>query len=318
MWTCVLVCFAPCAVLFTGCADRANVTGTTSNEAPTVRITGGPSEGTTADYRAEMFWSATDSDGRVSHVLVAIDDDITQDAWRRVDGYSTRFDFGDRPVAPLSRTPESTTWRTTFRIKAVDNLGLESAVATRTFDATTVAPTVYITSPLGRGSEMLSSQYEILEVTWSGRDPDGSRADLEPVGFQLKVIEIAPEEALSSQPAPVMRKLFHSLPPTGWSPIRRRNLLIPDSLAVGEPHEAGIPYDPLPSDDHYYETDWWPKASTPYTSTEVRVEGLPAHRFYAVAVRAVDEVGAVTPRDAFAISSDHSRGQVAKIDLWTW
>ena len=327
------------------------------NESPTVRITGGASEGLDADYRVEFFWFGSDPDGTVSHFLYAIDDtclcaytieeeiddgsggtvtvqtevksnDLAEceaagvelfyadpdSIWKRTDLFSGSFNFeaddDPRPGDP----PTSSEWHTFF-IKAVDDKGAESQPDRRLFNAVTVAPTAGILEPVGVGAEKLARVSTFFNLRWDGRDEDSSEAERKPAGYQLKLIELTEIEGLSTDETSIVRLFTHvGDPETGWSSLRRDNLLIPDSLSVEEPDGSGIPFDPLPSDEHYYETDWWPKASDPYVGDSFQFRNLPVG-FYAVAVRAVDQAGAVMPDTEHFVQDEANPGSVLKLEV---
>ncbi len=238
--------------------------------------------------------------------------DSPDSLWRRIDTFSGSFAFeaadDERPGVP----PTASQWHSFF-IKAIDNRGAESPSDMRFFNAVTIAPTARILQPVGSGSEKLASVSTFLNVRWSGRDEDAVNPDKLPVGYQLKLIGISETEGLSSDDAPILRKLIHSLPPTGWSAIRERNLLIPDSLAVPEPQEAGVEFPPLPTPEHYYETDWWPKLDAPYPSDRIQLRNLAGPRFYAIAIRAVDQAGAVSPDRVLLVRDEENIGNVLKL-----
>ncbi len=173
-------------------------------------------------------------------------------------------------------------------------------------DRTVDAPAAVITRPVrATAGEFERAQVpSSFRVQWSPV-PAG---EVPIVGYQLKLI--GPD--ISHPDDLVLSFLLHTLP-GGTSDIRRPNLLIPGGFAVEEP-EPGEPFPPLVSNDHYYETDWWPHLDDLYPESEMVFTDLPAGA-YALAVRAVDEKGHVTPADAFAIASAGVEGNVTRLGV---
>ncbi len=129
-----------------------------TNEAPKVSITACPSSVlTTSSYTFK--WSGTDSDGLVSEYYYGLDDstpDIRIPASLSVPSYTwTGLSSGSH----------------TFYVKARDNSGAESTVASCSFSVNVPnkAPTVSLT--LCPSGELITSSYTFK---WSGTDTDGS------------------------------------------------------------------------------------------------------------------------------------------------
>jgi len=226
------------ALVIPGCGTAEPDGPGAENQPPSVRITGGVTEGGTASYRAELFWFGTDVDGIVDHFEVSID----EGGWTRTDQHSGSFAF---TASSPTGGELSEDWHR-FDVRAVDNENARSRPATRAFNAVTVAPTVALRGPTPSGAEGIAEVSSYIRVSWTGRDEDATTPDRRPVGYQLKLIELDSSFESWGQ---VRRYLLHSVPPPDSSTTARSNLLIPDSLSV--------PYSrPLPDDAHFRRTDW--------------------------------------------------------------
>jgi hypothetical protein len=301
------------------------------NRPPTVEITGGAADGEETHYRVEFSWIGRDRDGVVDHYLYAIDDTclcrgertvevdaagrrvrvpepisaMTPEAcarlgiaprhasadsiWRRTDATSGRFVFS-ATTPDSSDAARSTDWHTFF-IKAVDDAGARSRADSRFFNATTIAPTATITAPPPAADFATVPPY--VRVRWQGEDEDGP--DKRPAGYQLKLIEVGrfdPEWLI---------RLWLIQPE-----MLRRNLLIPDDQIVSEPDEV--------TEATYLATDWYPKATAPHDAPEWELNDLGGGA-YAVAVRAVDEAGAIMPDEALRLAQSDRAGNVLKLDV---
>jgi len=306
-----------------------------NNEHPTVQITGGAAEGSDADYRVEFNWSGSDPDGTIDHFLYAIDDTSlcsyttqievinpdtgdpelvevvvqanTPDSclahgvepayadvdsiWKRTERFSGSFAFrADDETSGGS--PATGSAFHTFFIKAVDNRGAESRVDRRSFNAVTILPTVEILRPVGI-SDKFASVAGFFGIVWTGRDEDAVSSDRKPIGYQMKLVKLDTQQVDEQT---IRNYLAHTLGSTGWSTVRRENLLIPDSLRAPEAYEDGVPFPPLPTPEHYYATDWWPKADAPFTEERLQLRNIPIG-FYAFAVRAIDQAQAFMPNE---------------------
>lgn len=272
------------------------------NDPPGVAITGGAADSASSPARIRFEWRGWDDDGVVNHFLYAIDEgqlvgrgsgeELT---WTRIDAFSGTFQFpADEPIG---NGETASAWHR-FSIKAVDDDGAESAPDERYFNAVTIAPTVTITSHVGEGEEgavWLSCREGVIE--FKGHDFDGSTS--RPAGYQFKLVG---GFDLWSSDEVIIRYLTSPF-------IGRRNLLIPDSLL------ANGTYAPL---------DWWPRdptiyADRPFTFPTSLVSTSCCSSIWALAVRAVDEAGAVSP--SLVVSRGGLPGNVLKVaafdsDLW--
>jgi hypothetical protein len=267
------------------------------NHPPSVRITGGVTEGRDTDYRVEMFWFGSDPDGSVAYFEYAIDDTTS---WTRTDRYSERLVFsasGERPDGTADDFH-------TFFIRAIDDRGQASRHDSRAFNATTIAPVVRLLGPIPSGAELVAAVSNYVRISWHGTDDDATTPDRQPVGYQLKLVKID----YSSQPWSLVRNyLFHTVP-SDTSTTARTNLLLPDSLVVPLGQS-------LPTENHYHRTDWWPKRDAPFRPSELVLRGMPRGD-YALVVRAVDEADAVTP-NALLQPFDGTTGNIVKLDIGT-
>jgi hypothetical protein len=300
------------------------------NEPPSVRITGGAADGNDVDYRVEFFWFGSDPDGTVDHFRYAIDDTcmcsysdtmevvvggdtltVIEDVqamtaeeclarglelnyespdsiWKRTDLFSGSFNFSARNAT--ADPHQMAEWHT-FYVRAVDDRGAVSPIDKRYFNATTIAPTVWILAPLPPGGDF-STVSTFFNVRWAGRDEDSSQLDKRPVGYQLKFIKISDNFV----PESFVKAMFTS--PSNLAP----NLLIPDSLVA-----SGT----------YAPTDWYPKVDAPFTETLLRFQNVEGGA-YAFAVRAVDEAGSITPDADMGLATgedQENQGSFIKLDV---
>lgn len=179
------ICFSV-AVLFLGCTEDAYFDMGNENQSPTVRLTNGPLEGDTTLYQVHFYWVGYDPDGiveRFEYVVVTGDpvgfdpaDTTGLDKWIKTDKSDLVFkvsaDSMGRNVT-IDNNPYTLYKRThTLFVRAVDDDGLSSRAAFRSFTAFTLAPHIFINEPLqiNPGS---SVQYlgPIIHFRWEGKDP---------------------------------------------------------------------------------------------------------------------------------------------------
>ena len=141
------------------------------NKPPHIELTGGPRPGGTDFYSVAFQWNAWDDDGQVDHFLFTVD--TVDTTWTRSDQHEATLIFRT-PVRETDRTFSG--WHT-FYVKAVDRAGAESEIASRTFNATTVAPSTFAVRPArvqsGDGVSSPLSGGPTLRLQWDGTDPDG-------------------------------------------------------------------------------------------------------------------------------------------------
>ena len=153
---------------------------------PTVRLTGGPPEGDTTSYKIKFSWMGNDPDGTVEHYEYAMCDgspggfdpaDTTGlDAWTKIDCTDSTFAFsasetGEEVIAGVNKKSSYCRTVHTFFIRAVDDKGMRSIAAYRSFTASTLSPFAVIKTPvnpfLGREQQLPS----LVRFTWEGHDP---------------------------------------------------------------------------------------------------------------------------------------------------
>jgi len=298
-------------IVVSGCEWEGTVDATKPNQQPLVQITGGAAEGEDADYRVSFQWFGSDADGLIDHFEYALDDTAL---WSRTTAYSATFAVPAGEVFQDGHPPTGSEVHS-FYIRAVDDRGGVSTLDSRSFNARTILPSVRILRPVGVGVEKVASVSSFVGIAWSGRDEDATTSEKKPLGYQMKLVRL--ENSLETDDV-VVRKLVHSLPPSGWSPIREINELIPDSLRVPEPQTPDDPFPELPSPEHFYETDWWPKLDRLHEAESIQLRDVPAGD-YAFAVRAVDQAGAYYPNEILSrtmrLVAGTGDGDVLKLDV---
>jgi hypothetical protein len=169
-----------------GCSEDVFLGEPAENRPPTVRLTNGPLEGDTTLYQVHFYWVGYDPDGTVEYYEYAVAagdptgfdpaDTTGADKWTateltdmiitvsadRDDGTVT---IGSNRYAHFSRVH-------TLFIRAVDNGGLRSETAHRSFTAFTLAPWVVINEPyLANPSEKVQYLTPVIHFAWEGKDP---------------------------------------------------------------------------------------------------------------------------------------------------
>ncbi len=271
------------------------------NKRPTAEITGGVTDGGETHYRVEILWAGSDSDGYVDHFLYAIDD-----VWNRTEETSGDFLFSAQDPVEGAEWNQSHEWHS-FHLKAVDDDGAESAPDVRHFNAITFAPSAWIVSPRGLGTEGIAAVGRPFTVRWMGRDEDASQDNQLPVGYQLKLVEIR-EQIFYLSRDEFLAVIEPFLLPSPDQPDAAPNLLIPDSLVVGDPDSL--------TDETYLASDWYTKVDAPLPDDLMTFDSLPQGN-YVFAVRAIDEARAVMPAAAFNTAGEDTarRGNILKMDV---
>lgn len=144
------------------------------NQRPMVSVTQYPSSrADPSTFYAEIRWSGRDPDGRVIAFRYAIDPPSeagSDTLWIETTANRATFTFAADSVegglVPTGRRFH------TFVVVAVDDRGARSLPAHVSFDATTIAPSVLITSPPPSGL-LLRRVSPAFRVSWRGSDPDG-------------------------------------------------------------------------------------------------------------------------------------------------
>ncbi len=182
------------AGLLGGCAP-APVTAPHDNQRPVVQFSRAPSRaGDLYSYTYEMHWTGSDPDGEVAEFRYAVDppaptpaNPSPDTAWTatRLNRASFHFTAG-QPLPPLpGQLPLAADYHVVV-VKAVDNRGLVSLPAVVAFNASTIAPSVRITSP-APSSRFRQYLPPAITITWEGSDPDGATRRL-PVHYRAKLL----------------------------------------------------------------------------------------------------------------------------------
>jgi len=260
-------------LVLAGCSDETVVDGSPCNEPPVVWLSSGPPEGSATDYRIRFNWGGWDPDGTIAFYEYAIADNesgvfIPSDTvstpgdlkWSRVDGHDSLFTFtaDQLPDSSSLDDPGPFTFERshTFFIRAVDGEGARSRLpAYRSFTATTLSPTVFITGPPPSGLNPVEIP-PIATFYWEATDPDGAGAQ-EPDSVRHMLLSL---------------ERFNSAPDR-WA--------------------AGLEYiQQNPDADEWSKWKWYqaPDDSGQFWTTSPLNMGS-----YYFAVQAMDEAGAVTP-----------------------
>jgi hypothetical protein len=263
---CVFVALALClAVLIPRCIllPEADFTGEhVPNERPVVRITGGVLEDSLdTETQIHFYWYGADEDGVIHHFEWAVDDTISQNAWRTTTFY-------DQSIPFTSSTGDSagqfTEWHT-FYIRSVDDQGLTSRPDRRYFNSSTIAPTTEIIQPVPEQSATWAST---LRISWKGEDLDAASPDKLPLSFEVKHIRAGDINVYDKEE---VRLAFED----------RDNLLLGDLDPDDYPDEGGYLDEARSA---------WKRVAGS-VDTEWLYEMI-AGQFFGFAVRAIDEAGA--------------------------
>jgi hypothetical protein len=214
---------------------------------------GGPFEGVPGtNYKVHMFWSGSDHDGTIDHydfimvdhpaigasispddtnhvvVTVPLPDDPRWTATTANDSlFITRADTlrrdpqpgpGEVPGDVQEQSFER--WHTFF-VRAVDNEGLPDPTPEyRSFNSTTLAPTVGLKSPVKAGAEFNAP--EVVIFNWDGSDPVGDGSFQAPIASRWA--RVASKRDVNGIYEGFPEKLYALQPGDGvdsWSPWRR-------------------------------------------------------------------------------------------------
>lgn len=155
---------------------------------PTIEFLVAPAPGDTVYYFQPFSWMGTAADGTVPYYRWAIDPPPQFPYWVETNRTQQSFFFrATDPVEPLPPSgPIRSTSEHTFVVKAVDNDGNESAEASRTFRAFTIAPEVQITSPVPNPAIYVSLPSDGVTIDWQGIDWDGLFSN-RPVKYKYRI-----------------------------------------------------------------------------------------------------------------------------------
>ena len=172
------------------CAPE-DIAGTfVASEPPEVWLGIGPPEGSTTEYNVHFYWGGYDPDGKIAFFEYSIvDNDIYffdpadttgDDKWFPTTVKDSVFLFTADLVADSSdidfdtMNPYEFVRTHTFFIRAVDEQGLRSKAAYRSFTARNLSPVINITSPASIG-QSVAFVPPIVTFSWAARDFVGER-----------------------------------------------------------------------------------------------------------------------------------------------
>jgi len=171
-------------VLSFGCGAGSYLGSLRPNRLPVVRITEAPvAEDSPSNYVREIRWTGSDPDGRVVGYRYTIDPPGTAGSdteWVATTANRGEFTFRADSVAGGRGHRFHT-----FLVEAIDDRGATSAPAHVSFDATTIAPTVAIISPVP-SALLTRAVTSTFRVWWEGADPDGIHSRL-PASYRWRV-----------------------------------------------------------------------------------------------------------------------------------
>ncbi|MBD3336475.1 MAG: hypothetical protein GF355_13260 [Candidatus Eisenbacteria bacterium] len=227
------------------------------NQRPHVEITGGvfTSDPAGVSYRVDFRWHGWDNDGVVTGFEWAIDDTTLERAWTPTTEFSNEFSF--RATTEDQADSSFYDWHR-FYIRALDNDFAHSEIDERFFNARTIAPTTEITFPVWQEGSTLLRRPRSFNVTWEGEDLDAANAEKIPVFYEYKLVEVT----IQDNPEDYVQFIHAS-----------DNVFL-DTLSVGD------------------RRDW---IRIPASQTTLPLSELDVPQLYVLAVRAIDEAGAVEP-----------------------
>ena len=198
------------AVAFPGCGKRIQRL-LLANEHPTVRL--GPTRVVASTGHSRTYsvrWDASDLDGEVRHVLVALDPpSLDPDAahWTRTTAnpHVVTIDAGASPEA-FRR----------FVILTVDDRGAASQPAVIALGADNIPPQVRITCPMPTAFQLQAPT--TLTISWDGIDPDGVFTT-RPVRYKYLLLSAASEFSIveARQRPDSLRRYYAEHPAGPWA-----------------------------------------------------------------------------------------------------
>ncbi len=184
MKTVIIVCLLLVTAMQLNCSEDVYIDLAGKNMPPTVRITHAPLEGTTTTYRVHFYWLGYDADGTIDHYEYVVvpgnpigfnpADTTGLDKWLVTDLndmlIEVTADTKDTTVTIDERLYTRYRKTHTFFVRAVDNEGMRSEVAYRSFTAFTLAPKINIIQPTNPTNE---TQFlsPVTTFVWEGKDP---------------------------------------------------------------------------------------------------------------------------------------------------
>ena len=155
------------------CAKVASL-ATPPNQPPTVALTSAPAPGSTiGNYSYDIRWAGRDVDGHIDHFLYAVDPpgrSGSDTAWTATSLNRKVFVFSADSL-PSDSALFARRFHTVV-VKAVDDRGGVSPAVWVSFTATTVLPTLKVTSPQA-SKVLIPTVAPDFHVSWLTDDPDG-------------------------------------------------------------------------------------------------------------------------------------------------
>ncbi len=186
----LVICLVSCALLaavLAGCGRHVAAL-MVDNQRPTVSLSGAPAPLSEASYIVRLRWTALDPDGQVATFRYAVDPPLDADTtWTTLTLRELTLTFpSTEPPDPLPAPGQRLTARDqhTFVLLAIDNEGLRSAPAIRSFTSRTIVPFTTILSP--RPSSVAASTLTAVTIRWQGSDPDGATSL--PVAYRYRLV----------------------------------------------------------------------------------------------------------------------------------
>jgi flagellar hook capping protein FlgD len=155
---------------------------------PSVQLLVAPDPGDSVYYVVPFSWKGTDSDGTIDHYRVAIDPTPVDSFWFETTQTQRSFFFLSNQIqTPMPGSgPVYFFGGHTLAVEAVDNEGMASAPASRSFVSYTVAPEVSILSPAPNPLSYVPVSPNAVHIVWSGVDWDGVFSP-RPVKYKYKL-----------------------------------------------------------------------------------------------------------------------------------
>ncbi len=171
-------------VMTVSCSEDVLVGEDIENVPPTVRITDAPFEKVPTKYQVHFYWYGYDPDGSIDHYeyVVVPGDPIGFDPadTTGIDKWNIT-ELGDMLIEVTADERDTTVTidymmytryhkTHTFFVRAVDNEGMPSDPAYRSFTAFTLAPQILISQPMNPNNERLFLS-PLTTFVWEGKDP---------------------------------------------------------------------------------------------------------------------------------------------------
>jgi len=262
---------------------------------PTVAFLDEIADGDEVPYRVTIRWSASDPDHAITHYRYAIDPvEAGATGGRWISTEETEAALFLSTHEPDPDDPTRAIGDHVIGVVAIDEAGEESVPAFLDVTAVNRVPLVFLERPHDQpwGESFLSQ----VVVRWRGED---DVAGVLPPGFQLKLIANDPTEDRDT----VLARL--------GAP---GDAAIPASANVLIPADAVVPDEETVGGETFHASDWWPRRTQPLQGRFVTLTDLPDGQWL-LAIRAVDEAGAITPWKAFDFASPTEAGNLSRLAI---